>query len=265
MTEITFDDRQQLYAGEFVAEPFRPLTQEEMEIASDTPGVVVTAPYRLSKIFDTANAFRWAADQYEDPGSSSQPTPPCWWDMDNDARIDSITDDMADKVLDEIKKQPNQNMEYGAVIFVNAFGNLEFSPLRPSASFTTQLDVSVLPKKSEGTTDYSSVLGLVHSHPRSLPGTDGSLIEYYNPLDMNYLLSPSIRDDMPDDWFVYDQIKGFIDRDGGDSSQFSMYIAGYNGIGLVLNEFGEEDRESEDGEGDEPVPAGYISPLNTDC
>lgn len=186
--------------------------------------------------------------------------------MTEQERTDSVVDEQAAEVLKAILAQPDQRMEYGSVIYVDANGNIQASPLRSSPNFTTQLDFSMVPLGSDGTTDFSRVLAVVHSHPEWLPNEDGSsgYTRYYNDDIPDYLLYPSNRSDMPDDWDFYSDIANRITADGGDASQISMYIAGYNGTTLVLTQyFGNDSRTATSSDGDSVDP-NYISPL-TSC
>lgn len=244
---------------------FRGLTDEELSIASSDEPIVVTG-YRLESFFNSANLLMWSVDGYDDPGSSSQPEPPCWWGMTEQERTDSVVDEQAAQVLKAILAQPDQRMEYGSVIYVDANGDIQHSPLRPSSSFTTQLDFSMVPLGSDGTTDFSRVLAVVHSHPAEGPKRDGSAgyEPYYVEGQPEYLLVPSNWPEgtLADDWDHYDYIVNQITRDGGDASQFSLYIAGFNGTTLELNQYFGNDKNTTTANAGDPVELGYISPLS---
>lgn len=127
----------------------------------------------------------------------------------------------------------------------------------------TRLDFSVVPKNADGTTDFSRVLAMVHSHPEWLPNEDGSPgdTRRYDPDIPDYLLYPSDRDDREDDWDFYNRITGFIAGDGGDPSLFSMYIAGFNGSTLELNKYFGNDAHTTTVSAGDPVDPDYESPV----
>lgn len=228
--------------------------------------IVVTGT-RLTRYFNNMNAtFMWGSAGYDDPGSSSQPVPPectCGMEGDANAQLASVTNEEAAKVIRDILAQANQRMEYGSVIYIGADGTVTHNPLRSSTDFRTQLDFSGVPKNADGTTDFSRVLAVVHSHPQYLPNADGTPghTNYFDSSDPDYLLYPSDRDDMEDDWDFYDRVAGYITADGGDASSFSLYIAGFNGTSLELNKYFGNDAHTTTAASGETVDKNYVSPV----
>lgn len=246
---------------------FRDLTDEELSLASSDETIIVTGT-RLVSTYNTMNLLMWSVDGGDyNGGSSSQPEPPCWWGMSEQEKVDSLIDEEAAKILQEILAQADQKMEYGSVIYIDANGNIQHSPLRPSSDFTTRLDFSMVPLGADGTTDFSRVIAVVHSHPQWLPNEDGSAgyTNYFRPSDPDFLLYPSDRSDIQDDWDYYDWITNQILNDGGDPSQFSMYIAGFNGSTLELNQYFGDDKHTTTVDSGDHVDANYESPLNSGC
>lgn len=182
-----------------------------------------------------------------------------------EAQLASVTDEEAANVLREILAQADQRMEYGSVIYIGADGTVTHSPLRPSPDFRTQLDYSMVPKNADGTTDFSRVLAVVHSHAEWLPNEDGSsgYTRYYTDTDPDRLLYPSDRDNIEDDWDYYNRITGFIAGDGGDPSLFAMYIAGFNGTTLELNKYYGNDAHTTTVSSGDPVDPNYTSPVRS--
>jgi hypothetical protein len=243
---------------------FRDLTDDELSLASDSQPIVITAP-RLSSTFDTLNMLRWSVDGYDYyGGSSSQPDPPCWWGMTEQEKTDSLVDEEAAEVLRLILSQANQRMEYGSAIYIDDAGFMQHTPLMPSSDFRTQLNLSDVPRNADGTTDFTRIVSVVHSHPQFLPNADGSpgYTNYYSSDIPDRLLYPSDRDDIQDDWDYYDWMTTQIFLDGGDPSQFSMFIAGYNGSTLELNQYFGDDEHTTTAQSGDRVDQNYTSPLN---
>jgi hypothetical protein len=241
---------------------FRELTGDELELVAGGDGeTIVVTGTRLIRVNNN-----WGSTGWDDPGSSSQPVPPdctCGMNGDEQAQVDTIADQEAAEVLREILAKANQKMEYGSIIYIDANGTITHTPLVNSGSFTTQLDWSAVPKNADGTTDFSRVLGVVHSHPQYLPNADGTAgyTNYYDPTQPDRLLYPSDRDDIQDDWDFYDNIAAKIAADGGDASQFSLYIAGYNGSTLALNQYFGNDKHTTTSSSGDAIDKDYTSPV----
>ena len=248
------------------ADFFRHLTDDELTLTSGET-IVVTGT-RLTSTFNALNLLMWTVDG-SDPngGSSSQPEQPCWWGMSDQELTNSLVDELAAEILRQILALPNQKMEYGSAIYVDANGNLQHTPLMASSDFRTQLNLSNVPKNSDGTTDFTRILAVVHSHPQYLPNENGSpgYTNYYDPNDPDYLLYPSDRPegDVQDDWDYYDWMTNQILNDGGDPTQFSMFIAGFNGATLELNKYYGDDKHTTTVASGDHIDDNYISPLNS--
>lgn len=250
---------------------FRELTVDELDLVAggDDGQVITVVGSRLYRYFNAMNAtFMYGMSGYDDPGSSSQPVPPqctCGLGDDPAAHLDALADQESAEVLREILAKANQNMEYGSIIYLDANGNITHTPLQASATFMTQLDLSAIPKNADGTTDFSRILGMVHSHPQWLPNENGSpgLTNYFTSADPDRLLYPSDRDDRQDDWDYYSWMVDHIAADGGDASNFSMYIAGFDGTTLKLNQYFGNDAHTNTSASGDPVDQNYVSPTSS--
>ena len=165
-------------------------------------------------------------------------------------RLEQNIDAETAKVLQDILQQANQNMEYGSLIWQDSSGVLHHTPLASSPDYHTRFDASSLPMNADGTTDFSVIVGIVHSHPAYLPNSQTGVLEpYFDPNDPDRLLYPSqthVRDGVTQgDWLVYDQYASLISQDGGNVDNLDFYIIGFDGSQLVINEFGWADRETD--------------------
>lgn len=243
---------------------FRDLTEDEIAMVHGGTIVVTgTRPSPVSPIWGGGGRWSSRGAGNSSGASDSSVDPECTCSLHGytgEQVLDIKADSEAAEVLREINSKANQNMEYGSIIYVGTNGEIMHTPLISSPDFRTRLDYSALPKNADGTPDYSSVIGMVHSHPHYLTNGTGGLDNYYDPSDPDYLLTPSNRTDMPDDWDVYDSFIANITHDGGDASLFSMYVAGFDGSKLVLKEYTGSDRGTTNGNDGDSVSADAIDP-----
>ena len=177
--------------------------------------------------------------------------------MSQEDKWDAMLDYIASLIRGEILSQPNQAMEYGALIFVNSQGQLRSTRLINSPDYRTALNISDLPTNQHGHPDYSTVVGIIHSHPRWLPRSDGTLEDYYSPSDPTRLLRPSnahFRNGaVQGDWITTSQIIQNITSQGGNASNFRIYVAGFDGTTLGLNRYTSADYETTSASGYVPL------------
>ncbi len=234
----------------------RELTEAELDLISggygyDDEDIVVTGtpyppsfpPYFYPPVFPPDGGY----PPYGGTPPTTTPPPPTCPDtskMSPQERDDYEIDAEAADVRREILAMPDQNMEYGALLYRDSTGQMQHTPLQISPDYHTKIAYDALPKNTDGTPDYSKVVGMIHSHPQYLPNGTGGLDNYYDPNEPGRLIRPSnvhVRDGVSQgDWKAWDSIIANIQYDGGDTSKFRQYIAGYNGgpTGeLLLNEY----------------------------
>lgn len=153
------------------------------------------------------------------------------------------------EVLQDILNQANQNMEYGSMIWMDRSGVIQHTPLRPSPDYHAAFDLSVLPLNPDGTTDFSGIMAIVHSHPGQIQDSStGQLVNYFDPNNPDRLLYPSqthTRDGITQgDWITYDNYARLIAASGGDASRLQHYIVGWDGTKFVIKQYDAADRET---------------------
>lgn len=177
----------------------------------------------------------------EDPGQ--EPAPQCLdtTGMSDADKLKALLRFAAAVALAEIKTQPNQNREYGVLIYESG-GQLRTTAILQTTTSRAQIDWAGLPNG-----DYTTIRGFLHSHPcTNLDPSGTSEISYFNPGDPAYLLRPSPVQTFPDqsqggDWLTFDGISNMISLQHG-SSDILMFIAGCDGSNLQLNEYTAADR-----------------------
>ena len=248
----------------------RELTEAELDLISggydwDNEDIVVTGspypptypPYWYPPVFSPGGYTPTPSPPpYTGGGNPPPPPPPTCPDtstMTPEQKADYEIDSEAADVRREILAMGNQNMEYGAIIYRDAAGQLQHTPLRTSADYHANIAYDALPKNSDGTPDYSGVVGIIHSHPQYLPNANGTLDNYYNPADPGRLTRPSnahTRDGVSQgDWVSWDSLVANINYDKGDASKLRQYIVGYDGTGMKLNEYNAANYETQTASG----------------
>lgn len=194
-------------------------------------------------------------DPGSDPGSPPPPAgpggePACPCSSFTAAqKAEQAVDAEAAKVREDILQQADQNMEYGSLIWRDSAGTLHSTPLRPSSDYHARFDLSGMPTNADGTTDFSGVVAMVHSHPEYLPNpTIGQPERYFTSEYPDRLLYPSqmhTRDGITQgDWLTFDRYAQLIAADGGNATAFKQYIVGFDGEKLVIYEYTADDRET---------------------
>jgi hypothetical protein len=165
-------------------------------------------------------------------------------------KAEKAIDAEAAKILNEILAQIDQKMEYASIIWRDVAGILHHTPLIPTSDRPGRFDLSALPQNSDGSPDYSGVVGFIHSHPEWVADGAGGHIYMYRPYDPGYLLYPSntytLDGVTQGDWLVWDSLIQQILFDGGNVSNFRQYIAGFDGDNLVLKEYNAADAGTTD-------------------
>lgn len=133
------------------------------------------------------------------------------------------------------------------------------TPLQENLTGHTAIANSAYLPQKNGQPDYTDVIGHIHSHPKCLPnGTnpDGSVhyTDWYSgQTDLTILMRPSQAHQNPDgswsgDWVTYNSIMSLIGNSrndpnyvANDPSRFTMFIAGFDGNDLGLNEYSPTD------------------------
>jgi hypothetical protein len=174
------------------------------------------------------------------PDIDSAPMPACvnMSSSTPEARLKQLLRFVAAEIRARILAQPNQAMEYGSIIFRQSNGEIGYTSLQNSPDFRTKIAWNELPNS-----DYTKVLGIIHSHPRYLPDSTGALVDYYDPLLPDRLLRPSndyaFNGQMIGDWITTDAIIS-----NGAPNTLSIFITGFNGTNLGLNEYSNADNRT---------------------
>lgn len=167
------------------------------------------------------------------PNDGEGATCPCAGMTEAQKREQAIDAEVA-KVLEEILKLANQDMEYGSLIWIGKDGTVNHTPLIPSPDEKARIDPSELPTLPDGRTDYSGVVAMVHSHPRYIAYND---TVYYDPTRPERLLVP-----WEGDWASFDSYSALIASTGGNASAFQQYIIGYADGKFVIKQYDASDK-----------------------
>lgn len=122
-----------------------------------------------------------------------------------------------------------QFKEFGAAIYIDRDGTVKHTPLIDTPDQNARIDIGSLPTNEDGTPDYSTVIGFIHSHPNEIQQPGGGTQTYFGPdpsqwtVPADYMTAPH-----PGDWTVFNSWATNIAHDGGNAANFQMYIAGYN-------------------------------------
>ncbi len=236
---------------------------------NEDEGPIVVTGTRYSRL-DTYSwwdsgpgADYWTVHSEDTGGLEREPDCTCSGMTEAQRQEQAIDAEVAD-ILREITAQANQNMEYGSLIWRDSTGALHHTSLAPSPDYHTRFDASSLPMNADGTTDFSGVVAMVHSHPAFLPDGLGGLDPYFTSSSPDRLLYPSqthTRDGVVQgDWITFDYYAAQIAADGGNAAGFTQYVIGFDGQKLVIKEYDAADREtatSADGE--------TVDPNTEDC
>lgn len=204
--------------------------------------------------FGTDFYYRDVEEWLNGEGSGNDPEDHCECaGMTEAQKFDQAIDAEVAEVLREILQQTNQNAEYGSLIYIDANGQIQHTPLTAPTSYHAAFNLVSLGG------DFSNVVAVVHSHPQYLPDPEtGQIIEYYIESSPDRLLRPSMSGEWggtQGDWMTYDYYAGLVSADGGDANALSFYVIGYDGNSLVINQYGWEDRETKTAASGDPVAA----------